>query len=85
MGEYQTDLLTVLARVQNRTVSQMASSLLAVKVEQKLPHIEKRVQYLADKRGISFTECWNQLLAGTFKPISPEEFTEMQKDASDEN
>jgi hypothetical protein len=37
------------------------------------------VQYLADKRGISFKEMWNLILSGKYKPLTGEELSKLQE------
>lgn len=64
IGEYYEDLLTVDSKINNRSKAQQASSLLCSKLQEREQKIKERVQYLAEKNGLTFQEQWNQLLAG---------------------
>lgn len=74
IGEYYQDLLTIDAVINDRTVVVQAQSLLCSKLQEREARIKERVQYLADKRNLSFKEMWDQLLTGIYEPLSPQEY-----------
>lgn len=76
LGEYYNDLLTVDSAINNRTAPSQANALLCSKLQERESRVKERVQYLADKRGISFKEMWNQLLTGNYQKLNPEEYAE---------
>ena len=63
LGEYYDDLLDLDAELSNRTKVQQAQSLISEKLQERMLGIKERVQYLADKRGITFNQMWGELLA----------------------
>ena len=73
LGEYYDDLLKIDSKINARANTVQANSLLCAKLQERAPKIKERVQYLADKRGISFEEMWKQLLTDEYEPIEPEE------------
>ncbi|MBD3886538.1 hypothetical protein IFO70_33230 [Phormidium tenue FACHB-886] len=78
LGEWYQDLLAADARINDRSEPTQASSLLAAKLQEREARIKERVQYLADKRGISYQEMWKQLVTGlNYEKISPAEWAEM--------
>ncbi len=79
IGEYYADALTLEARIKNRTEVQEAASLLCAKLMERKSKREEMIQYLADKRGISFDEMKRQLLTGEYKPLEPEEIVELEE------
>lgn len=74
LGEVYEDLLTLDAAINGRSAGVQATVLLYAKLQEREPRIKERIQYLADKRRISFEECRQQLLTGAFKKISPSEY-----------
>ncbi|BAY49049.1 hypothetical protein SAMD00079811_66780 [Scytonema sp. HK-05] len=44
------------------------------KLQEREQLIRNRVQYLAEKRGISFDECWKLAVTGRLEKITPEEW-----------
>ena len=79
IGEYFDDCLTIEATLNNRTRSAELASLASERLMQKKNTREELVQYLADKRGISFEEMWQLILAGEYKPLSTEETKSLSK------
>jgi len=78
-GEYYDDALTVESVLKNRSKSQEASSLLCAKLQERKPKRDEMIQYLADKRGISFKEMWNLILGGKYEPFSSEELAKISE------
>jgi hypothetical protein len=77
LGEYYNDLLTIDSLINSRTAPNQANSLLCAKLQERETKIRERVQYLADKRGISFKEMWDQLLTGSYQKLNPEEYADL--------
>lgn len=84
LGEYYGDLLTIDARINARTEPQQANSLLCSKLQEREQRIRDRVGYLADKRGKSFEDMWDELLTGDFEPLSPDEYKVLREQLQDE-
>jgi hypothetical protein len=63
LGEYYDDLLDLDAELSSRTKVQQAQSLISERLQEKMFGIRERVQYLADKRGITFNQMWGEILA----------------------
>ncbi|MBF2063614.1 MAG: hypothetical protein IGS39_04160 [Calothrix sp. C42_A2020_038] len=63
LGEYYDDVLDIDAELSNRTKVQQAQSLISEKLQERLVGIRERIQYLADKRGITFNQMWGEILA----------------------
>lgn len=80
LGEWYEDLLTADSTINSRSVAIQASSLLCAKLQEREPKIKERIQYLANKRGISFEECWKLAVTGKLEKITPEEWAEMPQD-----
>lgn len=78
-GEYYDDALTVEAALKNRSKSLESSSLLCAKLQERKPRRDEMVQYLADKRGISFKEMWQLILIGKYEPLSNEELEKLNE------
>ena len=78
-GEYYDDAWTVEAALKGRTKTAEGSSLLCAKLQERESRRNAMVQYLANKRNISFEEMWNQLLVGDYEPITPTEFKKIQE------
>jgi hypothetical protein len=83
IGECYDDALVVEAILKNRTKAAEAASLLCAKLQEREARRNYMVQYLANKRGISFEDMWNQLLTGKYEPLSTEEFTKVKEMASE--
>lgn len=77
LGEYYRDVLKIEATLKQRTEPIEAGSLLCAKLQERAPKREAMVQYMADKRGISFREMWNLLLNG--EPLSAEEISGLEE------
>jgi hypothetical protein len=69
-GEQYVDLINALSVINGgNPPSSTARSLLMAKIKESIPMIEKRVQYLADKRGITYGEMWQQIITGGYTPL----------------
>lgn len=79
IGEWYDDLLRIDAAINDRSFPQQAATLLCAKLQEREDRIRSRVDYLAQKRGISFQQMWDDLLTGEFEKLSPEEFAELKK------
>lgn len=77
IGEYYEDLLSADANINARSYGLQASSLLCAKLQEREAIIRKRVEYLAQKRGISIDECWRLAVIGELPKITPEEWKNM--------
>lgn len=77
LGEYYEDLLAADSAINNRSMSQQGNSLLCAKLQEREEKIKTRVQYLANKRGISFDECWKMCVTGKLEKITPDEWAGM--------
>ncbi len=77
LGEWYEDLLTADSVINARSVAVQASSLLCAKLQERESKIKERIQYLANKRNISFEECWKQAVTGKLEKITPEEWADM--------
>ncbi len=78
-GEYYDDAWTIEAALKGRTKTAEGSSLLCAKLQERESRRNQMVQYLANKRNISFEEMWNQLLVGDYEPLTPVEFKKIQE------
>ncbi|WP_228055942.1 hypothetical protein [Lusitaniella coriacea] len=76
LGEYYDDLLIVDAWINNRTKATQGQSLLCAKLQEREPRVRDRVEYLAQKRGVSASELWLQILKGEAQKISPADIEE---------
>lgn len=77
LGEWYEDLLSADATINARSMSQQGSSLLCAKLQERYPVIKERIEYLANKRGISYDECWKLAVTGRLDKITPEEWVNM--------
>jgi hypothetical protein len=77
LGEWYEDLLSIDSVVNNRTKVVQAQSLLCSKLQERESLINKRVEYLARKRGLTFESMWDQILTGTYQKLSPEDYKEV--------
>ncbi|MCG6138733.1 MAG: hypothetical protein MET45_29750 [Nostoc sp. LLA-1] len=84
LGEYDNDLLTVDAWINNRSKVVQAQSLLCAKLQERDKLIRERVEYLAKKRGITFDEMWAEILNGTAQKIVPGEGEGLEYKPGDE-
>ncbi|MBF2063602.1 MAG: hypothetical protein IGS39_04100 [Calothrix sp. C42_A2020_038] len=82
LGEYYDDLLDIDAELNNRTRVQQAQSLLSEKLQERIPSIKERVQYLADKNGMTFDHMWGEILAKRGKVTN---FTNIPVEENKEN
>jgi hypothetical protein len=81
LGEYYMDCLAVEAVIKDRTKSLEASSLLCSMLQQREEKRRHIVEYLAQKRNISFDDMWKQMVNGSYEPLTEEEKKEI--DTSD--
>lgn len=65
IGEYYSDLLAIDAHISGKTKSAQATSLLCAKLQEREELIEKRLKYLAGKRGISVDDFRSEILRDT--------------------
>jgi hypothetical protein len=65
LGEYYQDMLTLDAFIAGRTPSAQAGSLLGAKLQEREPKIKERLQYLANKRGVTVEELTASILNGS--------------------
>lgn len=79
VGEYYDDAWTIEAELKGRTKTNEGSSLLCAKLQERESRRNQMVQYLADKRGISFAQMWNQMLTGKYEPLSNDELAKLQE------
>lgn len=79
LGEYYDDCWTIEAELKGRTKTQEGASLLCAKLQERDEKRNKMVQYLADKRGISFKDMWNQILTGKYTPLTSDELAKIQE------
>lgn len=77
LGEYYDDAWTIEAELKGKPKTVEGASLLCAKLQEREEKRTKMVQYLADKRGISFKEMWNQILIGKYQPLSGEELAKI--------
>jgi hypothetical protein len=73
LGEWYTDLLAVDAWINNRSKAVQAQSLLCAKLQERETSIDKRLAYIAQKRGISPEELRTQIITGKAQQPSREE------------
>ncbi len=80
LGEYYEDILEIDARMNARSKAEQARTLVYAKIQEREGKVKERVQYLANKRGISFQEMWDMLLTGDgYDKITPAEYAEIKK------
>lgn len=79
LGEYYEDLLEIDAQINARSKAEQARTLIYAKVQEREIRIKERVQYLAEKRGISFKQMWDSLLTGEYEKLTPGEYAELRK------
>jgi hypothetical protein len=84
LGEYYDDLLDIDAEINGRTKVQQGQSLLCAKIQEREGKIKERVQYLADKRGITFNQMWAELLAKRGKQTAFKTNDEVEYQPDDE-
>ncbi|OKH31038.1 hypothetical protein NIES2101_41865 [Calothrix sp. HK-06] len=84
LGEWYEDLLSADAAINARSMAMQGNSLLCAKLQERYPVIKERIQYLADKRGITFQECWKLCVTGRIEKITPDEWVDMPGKESEE-
>jgi len=78
LGEWYEDLLRVDSIINGRSMPMQGQNLLCAKLQEREEKIQKRVSYLAAKRGISPDEMWRQMVSGDYVQISKDELEEME-------
>ncbi|MGV0024868.1 hypothetical protein [Phormidesmis priestleyi] len=75
LSEHDDDWLTVWAWLANRSKSAQAGSLVSIGINEKKTEIERILEYVAKKRGMSPDELFEKILDGTIDTdqASPEE------------
>lgn len=76
LGEWYKDQLALDAWINNRSIPIQAQSLLCAKLQEREPTIDKRMNYIAQKRGISADELRTQILSGKATQPSRDESEE---------
>jgi hypothetical protein len=76
IGEYYLDALKIEAALKQRTEPIEAGSLICAKLKEREDYRNKMVQYIADKRGLTYAEMRDQLLAGD--SLTDEELEEIK-------
>ncbi len=84
LGEYYDDLLVIDSWINNRSKVVQGQSLLCAKIQEREARIKERVEYLANKRGISINEMWLSILSGKAQRMSPSEVGEMLEESKDD-
>lgn len=81
LGEYYDDCLKVEAVIKNNTIANEAASLLKAKLMERTEKRDRMIMYMAGKRGISYEQMWQNILAGEVE-LTPEEneFSQEQED-----
>lgn len=73
LGEAEIDFINVLSTINGgNPPSTTIRALLRMAIKTAIPSIEKRVQYLADKRGITYQEMWKTIVTGGYEPLPTE-------------
>lgn len=72
LGEFYEDVLIVDAWINRRSLAFQANSLLCAKLQERIPLINERIAYLAEKRGVSPKDLWNAIRRGEAKQIEAE-------------
>lgn len=73
LGEFYDDLLELDAWIRGNSKPAQASSLLCAKLQEREERIERRLAYLAKKRGIDKEEMRALILRGEAEKLAPEE------------
>jgi hypothetical protein len=73
LGEWYTDQLAIDSWINNRSKAVQAHSLLCAKLQEREPTIEKRLAYIAQKRGMTVEELRSQILSGKAQQPSRED------------
>ena len=84
LGEWYNDLLTIDSWINGRTKGGQAQSLLCAKLQEREPRIKERLQYLAQKRGITVEEMIALILSGKAEPLLVEENVSEESDSESE-
>ncbi|QSJ17176.1 hypothetical protein JYQ62_37000 [Nostoc sp. UHCC 0702] len=65
LGEHDDDWLTIWAWLNNRSKSVQAALLIGFGIAEKKPEIERMLEYMAKKRGVTPDELFKSILDGT--------------------
>jgi hypothetical protein len=65
LGEHDDDWLRVWAWLNNRSKSAQAAGLISFRIRERKPEIEKMLEYVAKKRGVTPDELFKSILEGT--------------------
>lgn len=76
LGEYYKDLLLIDSWINDRSMAMQANSLLCSKLQEREDRIQRRVEYLARKRGMSTDELWKAILKGEATRIDSSEISD---------
>jgi hypothetical protein len=83
-NEWYYDLLQVEAWIKNRSLSDEACNLLCARLMQRENYRNEALDHLARKRGITRQQLIDDILKGTAKPMSAEEYRSIEQDNPDE-
>lgn len=72
LSEWLIDKLNIIAFVNGRSVAHQVGILLDAQIPDVESDTESKLQYLAEKRGISVAELKRQILTGEAKRLPPE-------------
>ncbi|MGG6263219.1 hypothetical protein ACQ4M3_08055 [Leptolyngbya sp. AN03gr2] len=78
LGEWYEDLLRVDSAITGNSEPVQAASLLRAKLKERELIIEKRVRYLAAKRGITYEDMWLQILQGQYQKLTQDEINALE-------
>ncbi|MGL5925506.1 hypothetical protein [Chroococcidiopsis sp.] len=67
IGVYYNDLLTLDAAINDRSIPVQAQSLLCAKLQEREARINERLQYMADKFGITIEQMREKILSGEYE------------------
>jgi hypothetical protein len=65
LGEHDDDWLRVWAWLNNRSKSAQAAGLISFRIRERKAEIEKMLEYVAKKRGVTPDELFKNILDGT--------------------
>lgn len=85
LGEFYTDLLTVDAWLNNRSRAGQANILLCAKLQDRQKLIKERLDYIANKRGITTDELWKQIVDGTIENDGIQNLSDSGNDEGEES
>jgi hypothetical protein len=77
LGEWYEDLLRVDSLINGRSEPMQGQSLLCAKLQEREGVIKERIAYLAGKRGITPDQMWDQMIKGTYEPLTQSDVEEL--------